>query len=155
MSTVAQKNVVNGNNLFYPHTYFQECEGLYIWYSFEKSVLNGQPVAVLYRGLDGVTSHKLPDNMTDQQIIEEMLGGIDEVRSHPFTTDQIAAEIDRRPNGEDGRLLFHVLVKGVLIAVYLSWNSDGHRWGVFDWRLDENGYWGKGTLVFRNTTLTV
>lgn len=153
---------VSAVRMFNPHTYFKTREGLWVSDGFTSRVLVKQPTTMSYCGLDGATSHTLARSMADQQTIDEMLGGMDEVRSHAFTLDQIAAKIDIQPNGEDGELLnngyaniFYVLVDGVLFAVYVSWDSDNRKWRVRGWHLGEYGKWYAGDRVFRNKTLVI
>lgn len=158
----AVQNIINRGKMFNPHTYFKTRDGLYAWDTFEKRILSGQKESMPYRGCEGMTSSILARNMTDQQIIDELLGGMEETCSHASTLDQIAAKIDLQPNGEDGELLnngyaniFYVLVNGVLFAVDVVWFSDHREWHVNDWHLDEYGSWDAGGRVFRNTTLAV
>ncbi|MFZ2303184.1 MAG: hypothetical protein WAV98_00135 [Minisyncoccia bacterium] len=148
--------------LFNPHTYFKTREGLYVWNTFEQRILSEQKVSMPHRGLEGVTSHTLARNMTDTEIIDELLGGTEEVRKHASTLDQIATMIDLQPKGIDGELLnngyaniFYVLVNGVLFAVSVGWRLGRRRWRVGAWHLGAYGNWDAGIRVFRNTTLVI
>lgn len=149
-------------NLFNPHLYFKTRQGLWVSDSFINRILSGQKESMPYRGLEGVTSYMLERNMHDKNIIDELLGGMEEVRKHAFTLDQVAAIIDLQPNGKDGKLLnngytniFYVLVNEVLFAVRVHWDSDYREWGVCGWRLGVGGRWYAGNQVFRNTTLAI
>lgn len=148
-------------NLFNPHTYFKNRQGLWVADSFTNRILSkvGQTP---HRGNEGVTISILVRNMSDQGIIDELLGGMDEAHKHSFTLDQIAEKIDLQPNGEDGDLLnngyaniFYVLVDGVLFAASVHWGSGAREWGVRGWRLSGDGSWDSGSRVFRNTTLKI
>lgn len=158
----AIQSIINRGKMFASGTYFQTREGLWVSDEFTRRILAEQTTTMPYRGLDGVTSNNLSRNMSDTEIINELLGGMDEVRSHAFTLDQVAAKIDLQPNGEDGDLLnngfaniFYVLVNEVLFAVSVYWDSGDRRWDVHGWLLDGYGDWRAGRQVFRNTTLTV
>lgn len=151
-------------NLFYPAAYFKTRQGLWVLDSFEKCILAMQPAGIPQRGLDGVTSQMLQRKMSDKEIIDELLGGMEEAHKYAFTPDQIATVIDLQPNGEDGALLyngcaniFYVLVMEVLFAFSVSWNSNSDylRWNVSAWSLGERPSWGTGYRVFRNTTLEI
>lgn len=143
-------------NLFNPYTYFKTREGLWVSDAFTSRILpHVSPMP--YRGCEGVTSQVLERNMSDTEIINELLGGMEETRKHASTLDQIAAMIDLQPNGEDGKLLnngyaniLYVLVNGVLFAVGVGWGSGSRGWSVRDWRLCEGGGWIAGSRVFRN-----
>lgn len=154
--------IINRGQMFNPHTYYKTRDGLFVWDTFEKRILSKQPTAMPYRGLEGVANSTLSRNMSDQEIIDEILGGMDEARAHASTLDQIAEMIDLQPNGKDGKLLnngyaniFYVLVDGVLLAVSVYWGSGYRKWNVRDWHLGENGKWNAVIQVFRNTTLVI
>lgn len=128
--------------MFNPHTYFKTRGGLYIWGTFNEHILSMQDGPMQHRGYEGMTSVVLARNMSDQEIIDELLDGVDEVRAHAVTLDQIAAKIDLQPNGEAGDLMnngyaniFYVLVKEVLFAVHVHWRSDNREWDVDGWHL--------------------
>jgi hypothetical protein len=160
MNTVTA-NVPATESLFDPHAYFKTHNGLRGSDSFNYRILpNVAPMP--YRGLEGVTSSVLARNMYDKGIIDELLGGMEEVHKHAFTLDQIAEIIGSQPNGEDGELMndgyaniFYVLVNGVVVAVRVGWDWRGRHWSVRVWYLNENGDWRAGGRVFRNTTLTI
>lgn len=158
--------VVRKNKIFKPHTYFKTRKGLRVSNEFNRRVLARQPVSILYRGCEGMTSFVLPRLMSDHEIINEFLGGIDEVFTHGITLDQIAEKIDLQPNGKDGELLnngqtnifFYVSVIPKVyfeshFAVSVKWDSGRHEWWVCDWPLNWFGGWGSGSRGFRNTTL--
>jgi len=154
--------IINRRRLFNPHTYFKTRDGLYVWDTFAKRILSGQKESMPYRGLEGVTSQMLERNMSDMEIIIELLGGMKEVRTRPSSLDQVATMIDLQPNGVDGKLLnngysniFYVLVDGVLFAVFVRWKSGDREWFVNAWHLDGLGDWDAGDRVFRNKTLAV
>lgn len=156
------QTIINRRRMFNPRTYFKNRDGLYVWDTFFERILSKQPTTMPYRGLEGVTSEMLQRNMYDKEIIDELLGGMEEVRKHAVTLDQIAAKIDLQPNGEDGELLnngyaniFYVLDGDVLSAVNVDWLSDHCKWFVNAWPLDGGGYWYAGDQVFRNTTLVI
>lgn len=155
-------SIIGRGKMFAPHTYFTTREGMWVSSRFANRILAKQTTTMPYRGLEGVASVILARNMTDQEIIAELLGGMEEVRKHPFTLDQVAAMIDLQPNGKDGELLkngyaniFYVLVDEVLFAVRAYWSSGYCEWRVDAWHLDGHGNWRAGNRVFRNTTLEV
>ena len=157
----AIQSIINRGQMFNPRSLFKTCTGLWVSDSFTSRILpHVDPMP--YRGHEGVTSSQLARNMYDKEIIDEMLGGMEEVRSHAFTLDQIAEMIGSQPNGEDGMLLnngyaniFYVLVNGGLFVVCVDWIS-GYRLGyVVAWHLDGYGHWNAGNRVFRNTTLAI
>lgn len=161
MNTVEQ-NVVNTGKLFDPRNYFKTHEGLWCSSDFTDRILAKQSPTMPCRGLDGVVSHNLAHKMIDRQVIRRILGGMDEVRSHAFTLDQIATMIDLQPNGEDGELsnngstnIFYVLMDRVLFAVGVNWalSVDRNKWKLRAWHLGENCNWGANSRVFRNTAL--
>lgn len=159
----AVRNVAKGGKFFNPHSYFKTRKGLYIGDTFRKRILSKQSESMYSRGCEGMKSFVLARIMSDQEIIDELLGGVDEAHAHAITLDQIAAKIDLQPNGEAGALinthgranLFYVLVDGVLFAVYVIWYSSAHMWSVSDWALSESGGWGAGLQIFCNMTLTL
>lgn len=159
----AVQNIINrGQKLFNPHAYFKTREGLWVSDEFANRILTKQPTTMPYRGLEGVTSNNLARNMTDTEIIDELLDGMEEVRKHASTLDQIATMIDLQPKGIDGELLnngdaniFYVLVGGVLFAVLVYWDSDNRKWNVHGWPLVKRGDWLAGCRVFRNMTLVI
>ncbi len=65
-------------NFFNPQAYFKTRKGLYIWDTFAERILSGQKETMPYRGTEGVTSQILPRNMSDTEIISELLGGMEE-----------------------------------------------------------------------------
>lgn len=159
---VALCPMMGATTAFNPHTYFSNRDGLYIYDSFERRILLKSKRSMPHRGLEGVTNSMLARSMSNNEIIDEILGGTKETRKHAFTLDQIAAKIDLQPNGKDGDLLnngyaniFYVLVGEVLFAVRVHWDSGYRGWLVRDLHLDENDGWNAGSRVFRNTTLAV
>lgn len=163
VARVIQSIINRGQEMFSPHAYFKTRPGLYVWNTFEEHILSEQKKSIPYRGLEGVKNSMLPRNMSDQEIIDEILGGMDELRKHSFTLDQIAAKIDLQPNGEDGELLnngyanifYVVLVNEGFFAVSVLWDSGDHEWNVDACPLDENGNWLAVRQVFRNMTLVI
>lgn len=150
------------SNLFYPHIYFKTRAGLYLCDGFGERVLSKQKASMSYRGCEGLTSFDFLRRMTDMEIIDGLLGGMDEVHAHAVTLDQVAEKIDLQPNGEAGELLnngnaniFYVLVAEMLFAVRVGWHSGDREWHVSAWHLGEDGFWCAGGRVFRNMTLTV
>ena len=87
------------------------------------------------------------------------MGGMEEVRKHAFTPDQIADLRDKQMSGEEGQLLtngywnlFYVIGKGgVLFVVGLYWDRDDGEWHADAWLLVENDFWNSDYRVFRNT----
>lgn len=156
---ISVQKVVNESKYFNPHTYFKPREddeyGAFrdVWDAFEESILSRQNESMPYRGLEGVVSYTLPRRMSGREIINEFLGGIDEVRAHAITLDQIATEINRHPDGEDHRLIFFVIVDGNLFTVCMGWNTEDREWYIEGWDRGACGYWDEGGRVFRNTTL--
>ena len=157
----ATVNAPATENLFESHVYFKTRQGLWVADSFNNRILSkvGQTP---HRGNEGVTSSILVRNMSDQEIIDELLGGMEEARKHSFTLDQIATMLDLQSNGEDGDLLnngyaniFYILVNEVLYALYVDWKSDNLNWRVSLWHLGENSRWRACGRVFHNTTLTI
>ncbi|OHA83122.1 MAG: hypothetical protein A2937_00975 [Candidatus Yonathbacteria bacterium RIFCSPLOWO2_01_FULL_47_33b] len=148
--------------LFDPHAYFETRTGLYVNPTFKERIIPEQKKSMPYRGLDGIKSSILPRNMPDRKIIDEILGGIKETRTHVFTLDQIATIIDLQPNGKHGELLndgdvniFYVSINEVLFVISVYWSSCD-KWLVDAWYLDEiQNHINVGTRVFRNTILTI
>lgn len=160
-----KEEICTETKMFDPRAYFKDrdslkdCYGLQMTDSFRIHILSRQK-AMPYRGLEGVTSSQLKFFMSEEGIVNQFLGGTDEVRKHPFTLDQIAAMIDLLPNSEDGDFLnnggviiFPVLVGGILFAVNIDRTSISRSWGVGAWRVGDGGHWGVNTRVFRNTIL--
>ncbi len=135
MNTAGQ-NVANERKLFNPHAYFRAINNLFIYGIFADYVLpNVGPIP--YRGCEDMTSVVLTRNMSDQEIIDEILGGMDQARASAVTLDQIAVKIHLQPHGKDGDLsngscnnIFFVLVGEVLLSVRLGWSSEYRRWSV-------------------------
>ncbi|MFA5997224.1 MAG: hypothetical protein WC791_01920 [Candidatus Paceibacterota bacterium] len=157
----AVQGIINRSKVFNSWDYFKTRKGLWGSDSFTNHILVNLPAVMPNRGLMGVACQKLPRDMTDQQIIETLLGGEGKVRKYAFTLDQIATMIDLQPDGEDGDLvnrenrtnIFYVLVEGFLLHVNVSWNGDA--WFVNAWNcLGGNGKWSAGNHIFYNKILT-
>lgn len=146
---------------FNPHDYFKTREGLYVWESFDRDILEQYEESIPYRVLGGIVSTTFIRNMSDQEIIDELLGGMLEARRTSCTLDQIADKINLQQNGEYGNLLnngcpniFYVLVKGKFFAVSICWGGPGSKsWLVVGFNIGGRE-WCPGTRVFYNTTLT-
>ena len=129
-----------------------------LWVSseFTQRITTAYPDPILHRGLEGVTH--FPSKSSDNKNIAEM-GGMEEVRKHAFTPDQIADLRDKQMSGEEGQLLtngywnlFYVIGKGgVLFVVGLYWDRDDGEWHADAWLLVENDFWNSDYRVFRNT----
>ncbi len=139
-------------------TYWQIDTYRKLWVSseFTQRITTAYPDPILHRGLEGVTH--FPSKSSDNKNIAEM-GGMEEVRKHAFTPDQIANLRDKQMSGEEGQLLtngywnlFYVIGKGgVLFVVGLYWDRDNGEWDTHAWPLDEHGDWRSDRRVFRNT----
>lgn len=79
---VALCPMMGATTAFNPHTYFSNRDGLYVYDSFEKCILSKSKKSMPHRGLEGVTDSMLARNMSDDEIIDEILGGT-EARFHP------------------------------------------------------------------------
>lgn len=132
-------------------------KGLYFHASFVARVLLTQNESVPYRGLDDLTSYTLPSNMSDWEVIDNVLGGMDEALKYPITFDQPAALIGLQPNGEDGQLLnngyanvFHGAIDGKLFMFFITSDSGFQGWRVKDWQPSEKSRWSAGDKIFFN-----
>ncbi len=123
---------------------------------FAERIVRAYSNPIPHRELEGVTHFQ--SESSDNKNIAKM-GGVEEVRKHAFTPDQIADLRDKQMNGEEGQLLtngylnlFYVIGKdGVLFVVSLRWRGVGREWFARAWRLGEFGNWDSDRRVFRNT----
>ncbi len=160
MNTAVQ-NVADEGNLLDAHIYYKNRRGLYVWKPFSQHILSKVAPAP-YRDGKGMTSSLLLRDMSNQEIINEILGGIEQSRANAITLDQITAKIDLQPNGEDGELLnngcaniFYVLSGEALVSVGMGFISDEQNWHLNAWLLTRRGHWRAGSRVFHNTTSAV
>ncbi len=147
---------------FVTSDYWQTDPSRKLWVSseFTERVVSAYPDSIYYRGLESVTHFQ--SESSDNKNIAKM-GGMEEVRKHAFTPDQIADLHDKQMNGEGGQLLtngywnlFYVIGKdGVLFVVSLNWNSDGREWNANAWHLDENDNWNSDNRIFRNSLISL
>lgn len=161
MNTVTQKRA--GNKMFDAQAFFKNRDGLRISHSFTQRILLKEGLMPC-RGLVGVVNNMLNGNKLACQIVDEFLGGMEEVCNHPFTLDQIAEKINLQARGGDGDLLnnghaniFFLLVSGQPFFISVHWRHSGpvgNVWIVNEWELNDRGYGASSnTRVFRNTTL--
>jgi hypothetical protein len=146
---------LQGKNPFSLAGYFCTRDGLYVYESFTKRVLpfaKETDTAVI----DNCDYVGLRRNMSDTDIINTYLGGMEEAKKNAFTLPQVRTYLDNQWNGEEEPLLtngyaniFHVLGEGdVLFAVRVY--RDCGRWNLRDWRLDEEHDWPVGVRIFLN-----
>ena len=146
------------SGLFNPSEYFISRDGLNVTREFTARILSLYNGPVKKRGLEGVAHVDLLKNIHDSVIIGEHLGGMDEVRKHAFTPDQIADQIDKQKDGGDGELLvngfaniFYVIGEdGELFSVHVTCRSGHDHWQVHAKKLDEDRGWHGGRRVFLN-----
>ena len=130
-------------------------KGLYIHEFFTKRILQfakGSDTA----DTSGCDSLDLPKNMSDREIIDMYLGGMEEAKKNAFTLNQLRTYLDNQWDGSDGPLLvngyaniFYCIGEGgKLFAVHAARN--GGEWALHDWYLGEHAYWFAGNRIFRN-----
>lgn len=152
--------------MFDAQAFFMKRDGLRISHSFTQRILLKEGL-IPRRGLIGVVGSMLNGNKQFScQIIDEFLGGMEEVCKHPFTLDQIAEKINLQACGEDGDLLnnghsniFFLLVSNHPFFISVHWRHSGaveKVWIVNEWELNDHGFGAsRNTRVFRNTILSV
>lgn len=150
--------------LFDPRAYFKSCSEFYMWSGFIRDILFKQSEPMMRRGLEGVKGSVLTRDMSTQEIIDEILGGIDEVSTHAFTLDQVADLLDLQPYGKgDGYLnpgknkstVVFVLIDGAPFIVEMDRGPYDEEWHLLSWSPDEIKTWHVGDKVLRNTILVI
>ena len=145
---------------FLTSDYFVTRPGLLVSDDFKSRITSAYPDPMVLRGLERIESFDLTKDSSDEAILARPeMGGIENVRKHAFSPDQIAALIDLQPEGKAGELitngyanLFYVVGRGgKLFVVCVDWRASCREWGVLAWKLDEFGHWCAGRRVFRNT----
>lgn len=138
--------------------------GLYVHHSFVSRVL-GNAKESDNSDIRGSSYITIPKNriMTDAEIVNEYLGGIDFARKNAFKANQIRTYLDNQWYGEEGDLLtnYHANIfpcsyKGELIIVQVSRLADDRkeRWGVIAEHPGGHGPWSPGRRIFRNNHQT-
>jgi hypothetical protein len=135
--------------------YFVSRKGLYVYDSFAKRVL---PFAKESDTADisKCDAVNLTRNMSDTEIIDEYLGGMEELKKNVFTLSQLCTFLDNQWNGNEGVLLtngyvnvFYCLGEGGALFAVSANRLDG-EWHVLDWHLVGHGSWSAGYRIFRN-----
>lgn len=150
----------DANPRFTTSFFFHTRPGLWVSDDFTSRITLAYPNLIVRRGLVGIESFDLTNNLLDKTILARSeMGGEENVRKHAFTPDQICDLMTLQPEGSAGKLLtngfanlFYVVGKDeVLFVLFVGWDADNRRWRVVAWKLGENGIWHAGCRVFRNT----
>lgn len=143
LKPVAQATVPARTKPFNAAEFYQTGPGLYVYDTFADRLDLGARQTVDSAPERPYVASLLKANAYDTDIRKELPD------THLSTLEDIAGLIEAQRSGKSGFLLnngwaniFYVEGKnGEVFAVGVNWLSDDRKWDVYDWGLDERGYW--------------